>query len=579
MKVSIRSGLAVLWLVAGTLLVAGVYATRAQSQGGAGDAGTPPAGALARAAVPLHAAALLPQPAAATPQQGAAGTPSGDPSSLQQLPIPGDSAPIQPSGPPATGVGGAEPPLDTMAAAGQPRGLRITDGVDIPFHQRLVSVLGIFVLLGLGVLLSVNRAMIPWRLVIWGLGLQLAFALVILKTFVGEAFFSWINGAIVALLGFTEEGARFLFGNLVVNNIPVGTGQPGMAPMEPIIGTVANTGAFFAFNVLPTIVFFSSLMTMLYYFGIMQVVVRGFAWIMVRTMRTSGAETLSAAGNIFLGQTEAPLLIKPYVAKMTMSELMAVMTGGFATVAGGVMAAYVGLLIFYFPDIAGHLMAASVMSAPAALVFAKIIWPETEEPATRGSLRVEVEKVDANVIDAAARGAGEGLHLAFNVGAMLLAFIALIALFNAVIGWVGGVTQLTSVFQGLGWLAAGQALSLEAILGWVLAPLAWVMGVPWRDAPAIGTLLGIKTVVNEFVGYLQLSALLAGDTELSPRSVVIATYALCGFANFSSIAIQIGGIGGIAPSRRSDLARIGLRAMIAGTLAAFMTATIAGILV
>jgi concentrative nucleoside transporter, CNT family len=320
-------------------------------------------------------------------------------------------------------------------------------------------------------------------------------------------------------------------------------------------------------------------MTMLYYFGVMQVVVKGFAWVMMRTMRTSGAETLSAAGNIFLGQTEAPLLIKPYIARMTMSELMAVMTGGFATVAGGVMAAYVGMLIFFFPDIAGHLMAASVMSAPAALVFAKMIWPETEEPATRGSLRVDVEKVDANVIDAAARGAGEGLTLALNVGAMLLAFIALIALFNALIGWIGGVTLLTPLLQNVGWLGAGQPLSLESILGWLLAPLAWVMGVPWADAPAIGTLLGIKTVVNEFVGYLQLNALLAGDTELSPRSIVIATYALCGFANFSSIAIQIGGIGGIAPSRRSDLARIGLRAMIAGTLAAFMTATIAGILI
>ncbi|HSJ26071.1 MAG TPA: nucleoside transporter C-terminal domain-containing protein [Longimicrobiales bacterium] len=535
MKLSLRSGLIVLWLVAGTLLFTGVYASLAASQ---------------------------------------------QPDTLQALPTAADSAAVVPTGPPASGVGGAEPPVDTMAiAAPQARSIRLADGVDTPFHQRLVSLLGVLVLLGLGVALSVNRAMIPWRLVAWGLGLQLAFALLILKTPVGEAFFSWINGVIVALLGFTEEGARFLFGNLVVNNVPVGTGDPGMGPMEPLSGTVANTGAFFAFNVLPTIVFFSSLMTMLYYFGIMQVVVKAFAWIMVRTMRTSGAETLNAAGNIFLGQTEAPLLIKPYVARMTMSELMAVMTGGFATVAGGVMAAYVGLLIFYFPDIAGHLMAASVMSAPAALVFAKIIWPETEEPATRGELRIDVEKVDANVIDAAARGAGEGLHLAFNVGAMLLAFIALIALFNALLGWLGDVTQLSTLFQNIGWLADGQRLSLEALLGWLLAPLAWVMGVPWRDAPAIGTLLGIKTVVNEFVGYLQLSALLAGDTELSPRSVLIATYALCGFANFSSIAIQIGGIGGIAPSRRSDLARIGLRAMIAGTLAAFMTATIAGILV
>ncbi|MGH7446675.1 MAG: NupC/NupG family nucleoside CNT transporter, partial [Longimicrobiales bacterium] len=384
---------------------------------------------------------------------------------------------------------------------------------------------------------------------------------------------------IVSLLGFTETGARFLFGNLVVNNVPVGAGEPGNGPIAPIAGTVAATGAYFAFNVLPTIVFFASLMTMLYYLGIMQAVVKGMAWVMMRTMKTSGAETLSAAGNIFLGQTEAPLLIKPYVAGMTMSELMAVMTGGFATVAGGVMAAFVGMLIFYFPDIAGHLMAASVMSAPAALVFAKIMWPETEEPATRGTLKVAVEKVDANVIDAAARGAGEGLYLAMNVGAMLLAFIALIALINALIGWIGDITHLADVFQNIGWLAPTQALNLESILGWLFAPLAWLMGVPWSDAPEIGTLLGIKTAVNEFIAYLQLSALLAGDTDLSPRSVVIATYALCGFANFSSIAIQIGGIGGIAPSRRSDLARIGLRAMIAGSLAAFMTATIAGILI
>jgi concentrative nucleoside transporter, CNT family len=550
MKLSIRSGVIALWLLAAVLLVAGIHATRAA------------------VAAPLTPSSSVRLSASLLPFQQAA-----------------DTGGVRPSGPPATGGGAAEPVLDPEAAAAATaqaapsRSVRRIAEIDTPIHQRLVSVLGMVVLLGIGWLLSVNRAMIPWRLVAWGTGLQIVFAVLILKTPAGEAFFAWINGVIVALLGFTEAGARFLFGNLVANNVPVGSGDPGMGPVEPITGTVASTGAFFAFNVLPTIIFFSSLMTMLYYFGVMQVVVKGFAWVMMRTMRTSGAETLSAAGNIFLGQTEAPLLIKPYIARMTMSELMAVMTGGFATVAGGVMAAYVGMLIFFFPDIAGHLMAASVMSAPAALVFAKIIWPETEEPATRGSLRVDVEKVDANVIDAAARGAGEGLTLALNVGAMLLAFIALIALFNALIGWIGGVTLLTPLLQNIGWLGAGQPLSLESILGWLLAPLAWVMGVPWADAPAIGTLLGIKTVVNEFVGYLQLNALLAGDTELSPRSIVIATYALCGFANFSSIAIQIGGIGGIAPSRRSDLARIGLRAMVAGTLAAFMTATIAGILI
>jgi CNT family concentrative nucleoside transporter len=254
------------------------------------------------------------------------------------------------------------------------------------------------------------------------------------------------------------------------------------------------------------------------------------------------------------------------------------MVGGFATVAGGVMAAYVGMLVFHFPDIAGHLLAASVMSAPAALVFGKLMFPEKEEPETRGSLRSDVARIDANVIDAAARGAGDGLRLAANVGAMLLAFIALIALLNALLGWAAGWTGLTGVLQNAGLLDPGQAFNLESLLGWLLAPLAWLMGVPWADATTVGSLLGVKTVLNEFVAYLQLSSLLSSDAGLSPRSIIIATYALCGFANFSSIAIQIGGIGGIAPSRRSDLARLGLRAMIAGTLAAFMTATVAGLL-
>jgi CNT family concentrative nucleoside transporter len=329
---------------------------------------------------------------------------------------------------------------------------------------------------------------------------------------------------------------------------------------------VAQTGAFFAFNVLPTIIFFSSLMTVLYYVGIMQWVVKGVAWVMQRTMGTSGAETLSAAGNIFVGQTEAPLLIKPYVKDMTMSELMTVMTGGFATVAGGVLAAYVGLLVAYFPDIAGHLMAASVMSAPAALAIGKLMYPETEKPETAGTLDLEVERIDVNTIDAAARGAHEGLHLALNVGAMLLAFIALVALANAMIGWVGG-------------LVGFEDLSIELILGYALAPLAWLMGVPWADAPVVASLMGLKTVLNEFFAYFALSDLLNSGADIAPRSVIIATYALSGFANFSSIAIQVGGIGGIAPSRRQDLSRIGLRAMIAGSLAAFMTGAVAGMFV
>ena len=482
----------------------------------------------------------------------------------------------------ATGVGTAVPPFADTVVPTAATGQRLSDtraNVDTPISARLVSVLGMAALLLIGWLLSVDRRAVPWRVVAWGLGLQLLFALLILRTPAGAAVFSTFNDVIVALLGFTVQGAEFLFGNLVWNQVPVGAGEPGNVPLSPTPGMVAATGAYFAFNVLPTIIFFSSLMTLLYYFGIMQAIVKGFAWVMMRTMKTSGAETLSAAGNIFLGQTEAPLLIKPFVGTMTMSELMAVMTGGFATVAGGVMAAYVGMLVAFFPDIAGHLLAASVMSAPAALLFAKLMYPEREEPLTRGALRVHVENPDANAIDAAARGAGEGLSLAANVGAMLLAFIALIALLNALLGLLGDWTGLNALFVSLGWLADGGRITLEWILGWLLAPLAWLMGVRWEDAFIVGSMLGVKTAVNEFVAYLQLSSALSGGVELAPRSIVIATYALCGFANFSSIAIQIGGIGGLAPARRSDLARIGLRAMVAGTLAAFMTATVAGILV
>lgn len=450
--------------------------------------------------------------------------------------------------------------------------------VETSWFGRFVSLLGMFAMLGIGWLLSADRKAVPWRVIAWGTGLQLIFAVFILKTPFGGSIFAAANDVVVALLGFTVEGARFLFGDLVFNNVPVGTGAPGNTPMSGATGMVAQTGAFFAFNVLPTIIFFSSLMTVMYYLGIMQWIVKQVAWVMMRTMHTSGAETLSSAGNIFLGQTEAPLLIKPFVKTMTKSEIHAVMTGGFATVAGGVMAAYVGMLLHVFPDIAGHLMAASVMSAPAGLVFAKLIFPEKEEPLTRGDLKVEVEKVDANAIDAAARGAGEGLTLALNVGAMLLAFIALVALVNALLGWLGGLVQLTPWLQSIGWLDAGERLSLEAVLGWVLAPLAWLMGVPWKDAPVVGSLLGIKTVLNEFVGYLRLTTAIP-EEGLSPRSIIIATYAMCGFANFSSIAIQIGGIGGLAPNRRSDIAQLGMRAMIAGTLASFMTATIAGMLI
>jgi CNT family concentrative nucleoside transporter len=434
-----------------------------------------------------------------------------------------------------------------------------------PLLGRLRSVLGLLALTGLAWLMSVDRARVAWRVVAWGVSLQLVFALFILKTPVGVRIFETMNVVIVALLGFTVDGARFLFGNLVYNTVPVGAGDPGQGAFTEMPGMVANTGGFFAFNVLPTIIFFSSLMTILYHLGIMQLAVKGVAWVMQRTMRTSGAETLTAAGNIFVGQTEAPLLIKPFVERMTMSELMAVMTAGFATVAGGVMAAYVGMLVLYFPDIAGHLMAASVMSAPAALVVAKLMVPESETAETAGRLDFSVERPDVNVIDAAARGASEGLHLALNVGALLLAFVALIYMFNGVLGWAGGLVGI-------------EGLTLETILGWVLAPLAWLMGVPWADAPEIASLMGVKTVLNEFFAYIQLAGVLGGEHDLQPRSIIIATYALAGFANFSSIAIQLGGIGGIAPSRRHDLSKLGLRAMIGGSIAAFMTATVAGMI-
>ncbi|HKY59556.1 MAG TPA: NupC/NupG family nucleoside CNT transporter [Gemmatimonadota bacterium] len=458
----------------------------------------------------------------------------------------------------------AEPSLTSQAGDAV---ARARAEIDTPLHERLISVLGMAFLVFVAWVLSVDRRRFPARIVIWGAALQFVFALLILRTAPGEQFFALVNDAFIRLLGYTQEGARFIFGNLVDNNIPVGIpiGEPAAtAPLDPALPPrYAAAGSYFAFTVLPTIIFFSSFMTVLYYLKVMQVVVKSVAWIMQRTLGTSGAETLSASGNIFVGQTEAPLMIKPFVERMTMSELHCVMTGGFATVAGGVMAAYVGMLVAYFPDIAGHLLAASVMSAPAAILISKVMYPEDGEPETRGTLKADIPSPDVNVIDAAARGAGEGLTLALNVGAMLLAFIALIALANGLIGWGGGVL-------------GAEDLSLELILGWVLAPLAWLMGVPWKDAVSIGSLLGVKTVVNEFVAYLQLASSLQQGAPLDPRSVVIATYALCGFANFSSIAIQIGGIGGIAPNRRTDLSRIGLRAMIGGTLAAFMTATVAG---
>ena len=435
------------------------------------------------------------------------------------------------------------------AVVEEPISLRkVGEGDDSSFLDRAVSFLGIFAMIGLAVAMSNNRRRINWQLVAVGVALQIAFAVIIFYVPGGQYVFDAATTGVKKLLEFTNDGSAFIFESYVTREV------------DPALIN-------FTFAVLPTIIFFSSLMTILYHLGVMQRIVYVFALMMQKTMNTSGAESLSAAANIFVGQTEAPLVVKPYVDKMTMSELMTVMTGGFATVAGGVLAIYVGMLEPMFPDIAGHLLAASVMSAPAALVIGKIMWPETEIAETSGALSMHHEKEDINVLDAASRGAAEGLKLALNVAAMLLAFIALIALINAIIAGFTG-------------LFTDDVFTLQMLFGYVFFPIAWVMGVPWADCFEVGQLLGIKMVVNELVGYAELQRMLTDPSvQLSDRSVVIATYALCGFANFGSIGIQLGGIGGIAPSRRHDLAKLAFRAMIAGTIAAFMTATIAGILV
>jgi CNT family concentrative nucleoside transporter len=466
--------------------------------------------------------------------------------------------------------------------------LKSKERTPTPLSARLQSLFGIVLLLGLAWTMSTNRKKVPWRVIGWGLGIQFTFAVLVLKTGPGRWLFTQLNVGVRQLLTFTEEGSRFIFGSLIDNELQLVAKNPGV-PFDagtPVVldgyaemNLVVSNGSFFAFNVLPTIIFFSALMAILYHLGIMQVLVRGMAWIMFKTMRTSGAESLSAAANVFVGQTEAPLVIRPFIDKMTMSELHSVMTGGFATVAGGVMAAYVILLESIFPDIAGHLIAASVMSAPAALVIAKIMWPESGEPETQGGLSLDIPKSDdepINVIDAAARGANQGMKLAINVAAMLLAFIALVAMANGVLGGIGSGIASAGNHFGISAFSGLEDLTLQGVVGYIFWPLAWAMGVPAAECSQVGQLLGVKTILNEFYAYFQLKAVAEG---LSYRSMVISTYALCGFANLGSIGIQLGGIGGIAPKRRSDLARVGLRAMIAGTLAAFLTANIAGTLV
>ncbi len=399
-----------------------------------------------------------------------------------------------------------------------------------------MSVVGLFSMLALAYTFSTHRKKINWKMVGKGVGIQIIFALLILKTDAGMSVFEGARFFFNELLNFSNEGSKFIFGELANDK---------------------RFGFIFVTMVLPTIIFMSSLMSVLYHLGVAQYLIKGVAVVMVKVLGTSGAESLSAAANIFVGQTEAPLVIKPYIDKMTRSEVMALMTGGMATVAGGVFAAYVGMGIN-----AGHLLAASVMSAPAALIIGKILVPETEVSSTYGEVKMKVEKTTVNIIDAAAGGAAEGLKLSLNVAGMLLAFIALIALLNGMLSIVGG------------WIGY-PSLSLELITGYLFAPFALLLGVPFSDAMAVGTLLGKKIIINEFVAYLDLQTL---KSTLSERSVVISTYALCGFANFSSIAIQIGGIGTLAPGRRSELAELGIKSLIGGTLACFMTACIAGIL-
>ncbi|MGQ9633101.1 MAG: NupC/NupG family nucleoside CNT transporter [Bryobacteraceae bacterium] len=404
---------------------------------------------------------------------------------------------------------------------------------------RFTGLLGLAAILGAAWGFSSRRRAIRPSLLMWGLGLQFLFAFLVLKTPAGRAF-ELATQAVNALLQYAEKGSQFVFG--------------------PLGAKDGSLGVVFAFQVLPIVIFIASLFSVLYYLGIMQVFVRAMARLMQRVMGASGAESTNVAASIFMGQTEAPLTIRPFLPGLTQSELFTVMTSGMAHVSGAVMAAYVVIAQVEIK----HLLTAVIMTAPATILLAKMLMPETERPATLGKVDIHIERPGVNLIDAAAHGAGEGLHLALNIGAMLIAFIALIALVNGLLGWLHGL-------PGLGWFPP----SLERVFGAVFAPVAWLLGVSWKDAQTVGNLLGTRLVLNEFVAFTQLGPL---KPQLDPRSFTIATYALCGFANFSSIAIQIGGIGALAPNRKPDLARLGLKAVAAGTMANFMSASIAGIL-
>lgn len=432
--------------------------------------------------------------------------------------------------------------------------------------EKVISFCGVFVFIAIAWVLSNDRQNINWRTVLWGVVLQFVFAVVVLHPSMQQFFFDVVSGGVSRLLSFSEAGATFVFGSMENHQTTVVL-PDGTTETKGFLGVVAPSMKNVAFwIILPTIIFFSSLMSILYQMGIMQRIVWVVAWVVQRTMGTSGPESLSAAANIFVGQTEAPLMVKPYLDKLHGSELHAIMTGGFATVAGGVMAAYVGFLEVSIPSIAGHLVAASIMSAPAALALSKVMYPMPKDVEQLDTVDLDVEKPYKNVIEAAAMGASDGMKLALNVLGMLIAFVGLIAMVNFFLGW------------GSSWIWGAPVLSLQGMLGWIFAPLAFCMGIPWAEATQVGVLLGEKIVLTEFLAYLHLADIMNNTHELSQRSGIIASYALCGFANFASIAIQIGGIGSLVPSRIPELSAMGLKAMIAGTLAACMTATIAGVL-
>ena len=456
-------------------------------------------------------AARAQQPAAATgPAAGAAqAAPQGG------APAPGAAAP---------------PAADTAAAAPRER-------APVPPTTRLTGILGMALIIAIGYAVSRNRKAIRWSTIAWGLGLQVAFAIFVLRVPLGQQLFRWLGAVVTRILGFSYAGSAFVFGEL---------GKQG-----------SSVGVIFAFQILPAIIFVSALFAILYYLGVMQVVVKAMAVAMNKLLHASGAESLNVAASIFMGQTEAPLTIRPFLNKMTRSELMTVMTAGMAHVSGSIMAAYIA-----FGIEARHLLTAVIMTAPGTILMAKLLEPETEQPETMGHVKLDIPRTDVNVVDAASRGTGEGLHLMLNVIAMLISFIALVALVNGLFGWVHG---LASWFPG----------SLQVVLGWIGRPIAWAIGVSWHDSAAVGSLLGTRAVLNEFIAFADLGTMRAA---LDPRSFTIASFALCGFANISSVGIQIGGIGALAPERKHDLARLGFRAMLAGTLANFLSAAIAGIL-